>query len=652
MNNDAIYFPNLLQLAIRLKNADLDYFNRIDTYKYGNSPEHVEDIKMIGFQQAFEFLGELYNGKYFSDEEFLAHLKINPLIKNLEINEDVYTLIKKPTVSVNAIPEGSSMPKNGVYLEFNTSPIFMSQVIDGMDRIITRQSFIAKDTNRYTSIADKYEKLTGGRPQFINMGSIKQYNATLSSYFARARYLGGVDRFLDKSLIELSEKAYKDKNIKSGWHLKSQEIVSSVCNERNNAELLEITKKANELLDSGIFFLKREQYINSSLLSFAFDGEIENTISISGISDESNYFDNKASDEKIIDSHYQAIFNINILNSKGIYGSKGKRTCVLESSSSYNVVSTFRVKRNEVPQIIVDSREELEDIINVVSKQYPDKDVYYRGQAKHHKLERPDSINELLYGDSNVNELSLPTAASRSDFDFDTFNSAFQMHIQGMMYSSVEKEKFDELHSEWKTWSHYPPTSNSEINEICEKWFSLFHSYEWDLMVMALGQHYGVPTHGLDITTDLNVALWFATNKWYSYEHQGNTYAWYKELERNYKNDINDYPVIYLVVTDKNLKRDLDQVEFAGFNALRPKRQSAFLHFGGWGLHSNICAEDVVVAIHLSKNVEISDLPKAEELFPSPEEDDFYRDLLTLKYDAINAGFKTGFEDIVEYRKE
>lgn len=649
MNNDAIYFPNLLQLAIRLKNGDLEYFNQINTYKYGNSPEHVEDINMVGFEQALEFLNEVYQGKYFSDKDFLAHFKINPLIKKLGIKEDIYTSLFKPNISVSAIPEGSKMPINGVYLEFNTSPIFMSQVIDGMDRIINWQSHIAKDTKIYfTTLANYYKE----RPQIINMGSIKQYNATLSSYFARARYLGGAERYLDKSLVKLSKKAYKDKNIKSGWHLKSQEIVSSVYNEKNNDELLKITKKADELLKGGIFFLKKEQYINSSLLSFAFDGEIENTISISGMSDSFNYFNNKASDEKIIDSHYQSIFNINILNTKGIYGIKGKRTCVLESSFCHSVVSTFRVKRNEVPQIIVDSINELEGVINVISKQFSDKNVYYRGQAKHHKLDRPDSINELLYGDANVNELSLPTAASRNNFDFDTFNSAFQMHIQGMMYSKIEKEKFDELNSEWKIWSHTPPTSNNEINEICEKWYKLFHSYEWDLMVMALAQHYGVPTHGLDITTDLNVALWFATNQWYSYEQEDNTYAWYRELDRNYKSNINDYPVIYIVATDNNLKRDLDQVEFAGFNALRPKRQSAFLHYGGWGLHSNICAEEVVAAIHLSKNVDIPNLPKAEQLFPSPEEDDFYRDLLTLKYDAINSGFKTGFEDIVEYRKE
>jgi len=536
-------------------------------------------------------------------------------------------------------------------MKFETSSILMSQIVFGMDRIITRQSAIAKEAQSYTALAKKYGDMTGGMPHIVNMGSIKQYNATLSSYYARAIHIVGIERFVDKTLVAQSEKYYKNQSHKFYWHLKSQEIIASVNNDDNNDLFSKVTEKYNELLEGGIYFLKKEQYLNSSLLAFSLDGEIENTISFSTQQGPSNYFNVKKSDEKIVDSYYQSIFDVNFLNSKGVYGTKGKVACDLTVLTK-SVSSSFRVKRNKVPQILVNTIEELNEVIDSVTKQFPDKDVYYRGQGKHHKLNRPAGVNEFLYGDINVNELSLPTSASRNNFDFDSFNSAFQMHIQGMMYSKIEKSKFNSLHENWKYWSHRSPCTDNHILNTCEKWFKLFYSYEWDIMVMALAQHYGISTHGLDITNDLNVALWFATNKWYEYEMSGQKYCWYKDIERVVQKEINDYPVIYIVATGKDLKRDLDQVEFSGFKALRPQRQGAFLHFGGWGLHSNICAEDIVAAIHLSEKVNLPTLHETEWLFPTPENDEFYKDLLILKNDAVKAGFLAGFEDIAEYRKE
>jgi len=652
MSNDAIYFPNILQLSISLKYGDSEFFNKIDTYGFGNTPDHDNDYSLVGAEQAVQFANEIYNGQYFEDKDFISHLKFNPLIKLLDINEDNFNLIKKPTLSIKSIPEGTRIPSNGKYMEFQTSPIMMSQIAFGMDRVMTSQSAVAKETKSHFKMVKKYADMTGAQPQIVNMGSIKQYNPTLSSYYARASYLGGVERFVDKSLIaEFEQEAKNHTSVNSGWHLKSKDIIASVNNESNNKLFSNVTEQYDELVRGGIYFLKKEQYLNSSLLAFSLDGEIENTVSSSSSVDSSNFFNVKQSSERIIDSYYQSIFNVNYLKFNGVYGIKGKDTCNLGKVPKA-ASSSFRVKRNKVPQILVNSIEELNEVISSVTAQFPDKDVYFRGQDKHHKLNRPTEVNKFLYGDSSVNELSLPTSASRNKFDFDSFNSAFQMHIQGMMYSKIEKDKFRSLHDRWRLWSHLPPCTDKEINDTCEKWFQLFYSYEWDLMVMALAQHYGISTHGLDITNDLNVALWFATNKWYEYELSGKKYCWYKNLARTAQSDINDYPVIYIVATDTNLKRDLDQVEFAGFEALRPHRQSAFLHFGGWGLHSNVCAEDVVTAIHLSEKVVLPKLPEAEWLFPNPENDQFYQDLLELKNDAIKAGFLSGFEDISEYRKE
>ena len=72
MSNDAIYFPNILQLAISLKYGDSVYFNKIDTYGFGNVPEHDNDYSLIGTEQALEFVNEIYNSKYLALFHFIV----------------------------------------------------------------------------------------------------------------------------------------------------------------------------------------------------------------------------------------------------------------------------------------------------------------------------------------------------------------------------------------------------------------------------------------------------------------------------------------------------------------------------------------------------------------------------------------------------
>ncbi len=174
--------------------------------------------------------------------------------------------------------------------------------------------------------------------------------------------------------------------------------------------------------------------------------------------------------------------------------------------------------------------------------------------------------------------------------------------------------------------------------------------YEWEMLVMGLAQHYGIPTHGLDITTSIEVALWFAFHEWYEYAAASSECCWYRRLVREPKSATDEYPVLYIIATDRDLKRDLDQVEFAELPAVRPTRQHAYLHYGGWGLHTNICAEDVVAAVFLSELFEPPDLPSVQYLFPDEKEDPLYGELLELKRKAISTGLEWGYREIAEYR--
>lgn len=642
---DAQYMFDLLQICLGLKFGDESYFSSILKQRYGGSSE---DRPFVGLEQAVAFLCEVYSKDELFSDELKKNLKINKLINLLDINIDDLPIIKKPSLSFSAAPEGATLNSDVLYFGFETTAFFMSLVVITMDRIVEFQSRVTKDTRGFIEIAEKYGKLTGSSPAILNLGSSRQYNATLSAYFARARHIGGTERFIDEGLKQLAQTYSDEKMPFDTWYLKSNEVIQYLNNTTNNSKFESQTTSAAELIAGGLYRMDKTQYVQPTMLSFALDGDVANTYhaSAGGASDFLVVDDNST---MVVDSKYQAIFDIKALERTAVYGVVGN---VKVDSLRYLAKGYVRAKWNSIPKILVNNHMELSSVINNVKTSCVDKDVYFRGQGRHHNLERPASVKNFLYGDKNVCELSLPTAASRTGFDFDGFYPSLQLHMQGIFYSQIQAEKFKVKGDSLRTWAHFKSCDDVDVQVMHEKWFQLYGSYEWDLLVMALAQHYGIPTHGLDITNDINIALWFALHEFYRYEHEGQTYAWYKPAVRNQGSDVAKYPVIYVLATDKHLKRDLDQVEFSGIPSLRPIRQSAFLHYGGWGLHSNICAEDVVAVIHLSPQYVPPPLPSTAWLFPSESEDRFYAELLALKRLAIASGLNTGFSEIQEFRPE
>jgi hypothetical protein len=92
-----------------------------------------------------------------------------------------------------------------------------------------------------------------------------------------------------------------------------------------------------------------------------------------------------------------------------------------------------------------------------------------------------------------------------------------------------------------------------------------------------------------------------------------------------------EHGVLYIIATDAHLLHQLDNLADLGFEALRPRRQKAYLHYGGWGLHSNLCAEEVVAVVHLGEKIQPVNKQSLSFLFPTPDEDLFYGNLLRLQ---------------------
>ena len=218
-----------------------------------------------------------------------------------------------------------------------------------------------------------------------------------------------------------------------------------------------------------------------------------------------------------------------------------------------------------------------------------------------------------------------------------------------MIYSALDFNNEEIIGKDFGIWDPFGPIKDPHIMEKHIKFGKLFGSYEWDLMVMGIAQHYGMPTHGLDITNELYVAEWFATNEWFEYKEGDEGYCWYKPRIAGNHKSINDLPVIYVVTADNHLKRDLDQIEYIGLNALRPVRQKAYLHYGGWGLHSNICAQDVVAALFLDPDYTPNNDFTTEFLFPTEGEDTVYRALLEAKRQMKELG-RTNYGYIARYK--
>jgi hypothetical protein len=128
-------------------------------------------------------------------------------------------------------------------------------------------------------------------------------------------------------------------------------------------------------------------------------------------------------------------------------------------------------------------------------------------------------------------------------------------------------------------------------------------------------QHYGLPSTILDITRDLDVALFFAQCRIES----GRRVAVDHGQER---------PVIYVFLLRKGLDLFLDSAELLeGRDLLRPLRQQCGLIAGASFATRNTYAKFIALKIHLAAPIDDAAYP-VEYIYPARHEDAFLQDLV------------------------
>jgi hypothetical protein len=140
--------------------------------------------------------------------------------------------------------------------------------------------------------------------------------------------------------------------------------------------------------------------------------------------------------------------------------------------------------------------------------------------------------------------------------------------------------------------------------------------FGFPLFSLALAQHYGLPTFGLDVTDRLDVALFFALMKFD--KPAGSHRATYFRLT-----EFNSLPVLYLLFPQEEQQFEYERYRADGFPRGRPDAQAArFMHMG-WGHSDNACAERIFLALYLDPEGDYGIIPSPLQLFPKGTDDTF-----------------------------
>jgi len=298
-----------------------------------------------------------------------------------------------------------------------------------------------------------------------------------------------------------------------------------------------------------------------------------------------------------IDHNYGRVFTPSRIIHRAVYGRTSKMDYYVRFNG-LDVVDELRVPYRRIPVFAVNDIHTISTAVNQLTEANQSYAILLRGQGKTYMLDRSDAESNVLYGET-VSEPSFLPSFLRADFDELTLQSIWHNQVAmllndiGVDYRSILPEAA--LRDYW--------------NDVT----ALRRSPDYDNFALGIAQHYGLPSVGLDLTDELNVAVWFALNA-ISISDDG--LATCSMLPSDYK------PTLFVFRCPKDAVFDYKDVRPKQFPHGRPDRQCAWFAHVGWGAAKNQMAGYLMCGFRSRARMS-KQLPASYSscLFPKTEDD-------------------------------
>ena len=300
-----------------------------------------------------------------------------------------------------------------------------------------------------------------------------------------------------------------------------------------------------------------------------------------------------------LDDNYGRFYSGEILNhSMGIYGNPLMPYYDHGGQITLPIVDVIHVPYRKIPVYKVNSLGDIAPHLQEFAAYSPNHTILLRGQNNFYQLQRKNQKELVqLYYNTSVKEPSfLPSMTRRAICYHDTVS--VWHNVAAMLLQRLKA-------------GHHSIDENIRLSE-------KFH-----LFSLAVAQHYGLPSVGLDLTDDLAVALWFAL-----YEA---TYSSTEPVKAELIPADCNTANIYVFRCDKRTYFKFeDVVGDIGIN--RPSAQHAYFNHCGWGMQRNQMALQLMCAFRVDRLM-AKELPSdiIRTIFPRIEDDEVLRILLDIK---------------------